>query len=41
LGRIAPGYRADLALLDDTLHVQETWIGGADTSAGGRHAASA
>jgi N-acetylglucosamine-6-phosphate deacetylase len=41
LGRIAPGYRADLVLLDGSLHVQETWIGGADTSAGGRQAASA
>jgi N-acetylglucosamine-6-phosphate deacetylase len=28
LGKIAPGYRADLVLLDDTLHVQRTWIGG-------------
>jgi N-acetylglucosamine-6-phosphate deacetylase len=28
LGTIAPGYRADLALLDDRLTVQETWIGG-------------
>jgi N-acetylglucosamine-6-phosphate deacetylase len=28
LGRIAPGYRADLVLLDDALHVQRTWIGG-------------
>lgn len=28
LGRIAPGYRADLVLLDDALQVQETWIGG-------------
>ncbi len=28
LGRIAPGYRADLALLDDTLHVQRSWING-------------
>ncbi len=29
LGRIAPGYRADLVLLDDDLGVVETWIGGA------------
>ena len=29
LGRIAPGYRADLVLLDDDLKVVETWIGGA------------
>lgn len=28
LGRIAPGYRADLVLLDDGLQVVETWIGG-------------
>ena len=28
LGRIAPGYRADLVLLGETLTVQETWIGG-------------
>ena len=28
LGRIAPGCRADLALLDDTLTVRRTWIGG-------------
>ncbi len=28
LGRIAPGYRADLVLADDSLNVLETWIGG-------------
>ena len=28
LGRIAPGYRADLVLLDDRLNVTETWLGG-------------
>jgi len=28
LGRIAPGYRADLVLLDDGLKVQQTWIEG-------------
>jgi N-acetylglucosamine-6-phosphate deacetylase len=28
LGRIAPGCRADLVLLDDALQVVETWIGG-------------
>ena len=28
LGRIAPGYRADLVALDDALTVQGTWIGG-------------
>jgi N-acetylglucosamine-6-phosphate deacetylase len=29
LGRIAAGYRASLVLLDETLHVQRTWIDGA------------
>lgn len=33
-GRIAAGYRADFALIDDTMHVCETWIGGV-TSHGG------
>ncbi len=28
LGRIAPGYRADLVLLDEGLHVRQTWIDG-------------
>jgi N-acetylglucosamine-6-phosphate deacetylase len=28
LGRIAPGYRANLVLMDDDLRVQETWIEG-------------
>jgi len=28
LGRIAPGYRADLVVLDDALQVQDSWIGG-------------
>jgi N-acetylglucosamine-6-phosphate deacetylase len=28
LGRIAPGYRADLVLLAEDFHVLETWIGG-------------
>jgi len=28
LGRVAPGYRASLVLLDDSLQVQETWIDG-------------
>jgi N-acetylglucosamine-6-phosphate deacetylase len=32
LGRIAPGYRADLVLLDDDFAVRETWIGGASTA---------
>ena len=33
LGRIAPGYRADMVLLDDDLKAVETWIGGADSKA--------
>ena len=33
LGRIAPGYRASLALLDDNLEVMETWIDGARSGA--------
>jgi N-acetylglucosamine-6-phosphate deacetylase len=32
VGRIAPGYRADLVLLDEDLQVRETWIGGRDTA---------
>jgi N-acetylglucosamine-6-phosphate deacetylase len=32
LGRIAPGFRADLVLLDAQLHVNESWIGGAASS---------
>ena len=28
LGRIAPGYRASLVLLDEALHVRQTWIDG-------------
>jgi N-acetylglucosamine-6-phosphate deacetylase len=28
LGRIAPGYRANLVLMDDKLSVQRTWIEG-------------
>jgi N-acetylglucosamine-6-phosphate deacetylase len=31
LGRIAPGYRASLVLLDDGLRVTETWIDGVST----------
>ncbi len=27
-GRVAPGYRADLVLLDDNMHTKATWIGG-------------
>ena len=33
-GRIAPGQRADFAVLDDTLHVRETWLGGVRHPAG-------
>ena len=29
LGRLAPGYRASLVLLDEHLRVQATWIDGA------------
>jgi N-acetylglucosamine-6-phosphate deacetylase len=32
-GRIAAGYRADFAVLDDSLHVRETWIGGVSANA--------
>jgi N-acetylglucosamine-6-phosphate deacetylase len=28
LGRIAPGYRANLVLVDDDIRVQRTWIEG-------------
>jgi N-acetylglucosamine-6-phosphate deacetylase len=28
VGRIAPGYRANLVLADDALNVSETWIDG-------------
>jgi N-acetylglucosamine-6-phosphate deacetylase len=28
LGRIAPGYRANLVLMDDQYQVRRTWIGG-------------
>jgi N-acetylglucosamine-6-phosphate deacetylase len=28
LGRIAPGYRADLVLVDESLRVRQTWVGG-------------
>jgi len=33
LGRIAPGYRACLTLLDDDLHVTQTWVDGARSEA--------
>ena len=32
LGRIAPGYRASMVLLDDRLHVAETWIDGVSSA---------
>ena len=32
-GRIAPGLRADLVLLDETLTVRDTWIGGVSSGA--------
>ena len=32
LGRIAPGYRANLVLADDALNVHDTWIDGACTA---------
>lgn len=32
LGRIAPGYRADLVLATDQLEVLETWIGGVEST---------
>lgn len=35
LGRIAPGCRGDLVLLDDELQVLDTWIGGEGASNGG------
>ena len=30
LGRIAPGYRANLVLLDDDVTVRRTWIDGSE-----------
>lgn len=33
VGRIAPGYRANLVLADDALNVSETWINGEPTAA--------
>jgi N-acetylglucosamine-6-phosphate deacetylase len=32
LGRIAPGYRANLVLVDDDVGVRETWIDGRPSS---------
>jgi N-acetylglucosamine-6-phosphate deacetylase len=34
-GRIAPGWRADLVLLDDSLHARQVWIGGRAVSGDG------
>ena len=33
VGRLAPGYRADLVLVDDDIQVLDSWIGGRDTQA--------
>ncbi len=33
VGRIAPGYRADLVLVDDDIQVLDTWIGGQGAAA--------
>jgi N-acetylglucosamine-6-phosphate deacetylase len=33
LGRIAPGYRADLVLMDDEYRVHRTWIRGSESTA--------
>ncbi len=38
LGRIAPGYRANLVLVDDEVEVRETWIDGRLTSEASRSA---
>ncbi|HEX3367919.1 N-acetylglucosamine-6-phosphate deacetylase [Phenylobacterium sp.] len=35
MGRIAPGYRGDLVLLNQDLHVLDTWIGGVDAAMAG------
>ena len=32
LGRIAPGYRANLVLMDDECNVRKTWIEGVASS---------
>ena len=34
LGRIAPGYRANLVLADDQLNVLDTWIDGQSVASG-------
>jgi len=36
LGRIAPGYRANLVLVDDEVDVRETWIDGQLTARAAR-----
>lgn len=36
LGQLAPGYRADMVLLDDGLEVVETWINGEASAASGK-----
>jgi len=36
MGRIAPGYRADLVLVDDDIQVLDTWIGGEDAVSASR-----
>jgi N-acetylglucosamine-6-phosphate deacetylase len=33
IGRIAPGYRANLVLIDDDIHLLDTWIDGVDLAA--------
>ena len=35
LGRLHPGGRADLVVLEDDLHVRETWVGGRPVQATG------
>ena len=35
LGRIAPGYRASLVLLDGSLNISSTWIDGVEETVGG------
>jgi N-acetylglucosamine-6-phosphate deacetylase len=36
MGRIAPGYRADLVAVDDDIQVLDTWIGGEDAASASR-----
>jgi N-acetylglucosamine-6-phosphate deacetylase len=35
VGRIAPGYRADLVLVDEDIRVLDSWIGGQDLATSG------